>query len=634
MFNSNTSTSISLREIQSGTISKPHKTLKNKHFKYSKKKQLQVQCTVLTALKMFNSSNNNTSPNHQPMPNLLYLSNYVNQSQNIGDAILNYLNENRSALDAPTLLNNIQEMVKYQQTQDRIKQQSSHHKSTSSHASSSSSNHHNPLIELKKSDDSSKIANSTPSSSNSSVNNNTNKQSQSASNMFSQQDVSLYIKPARKTAKYFLTYIPPKLYCSPYKYDLMLRIPVTMNETHDFIFNLLDSESREKITKNNKGDEAYCIERTKTQRKNYLKPGFVNATFRLNFSICSFHNSRKPFLISVHIRAKSLNQNNHNTGGDIESDQLILISDPFSIFARKTGAKGQSIEDDWGLPNQFSDSSNNSTEEEEEDEEEDKKKKKKKEKATKRKRKEEESKPKKKKSIAEQKQPEPEKSISPPEVFNHSVNKETPIQVDNQDITTKIVSNYDQIVDNNQEVLSSGNIFDGDQWSQLFGSTTLSPDIAPFLEEEIVTCQQQPQPQPAIFQQFGTSSTPQQSQPSADLTMLLYQELLKQFNNRAPNQNVQLPSFLSPPPTTCTPETSCASNEMNWSRDYQKQTLQNTTTAEPIDLGRLILSRNANQTAPQPREQDGNNLLLSLDETLYSKLFGSSYGSNPSNYFF
>ncbi|KAL9644045.1 hypothetical protein ABK040_005513 [Willaertia magna] len=176
-------------------------------------------------------------------------------------------------------------------------------------------------------------------------------------------EITLYIKPARKTAKYFINYFPPKLYCSPYKYDLMIRLPVEVNDQYDLIFTLIDSETKERITKNTKGEEAYCIERTKTQRKNYLKPGFINATFRLNFSICSFHNFRRPFQISIHLRFKALSKNINNTGGDYNDDQLVYMSEAFSIFARKSGGKDKQAnnDDDWGQLSPIGNNTNTTT---------------------------------------------------------------------------------------------------------------------------------------------------------------------------------------------------------------------------------------------------------------------------------
>ncbi|KAF0981667.1 hypothetical protein FDP41_012324 [Naegleria fowleri] len=484
----------------------------------------------------------------------------------------------------------------------------------------------------------------------------------------SQEEITLFIKPARKTAKYFLMYIPPKLYCSPYKYDLMLRVPSPINDSNDFIFTLRDAETGEKISKNNKGVEAYCIERTKTQRKNYLKPGFSNATFRLNFSVCSFHNGRKPFILTIHLRSKSLMHNVMNTGGEMDGDQLLLKSDPFSIFARKAGTKGQPTDDDWGVaaPQQqqqqggdsYGAHQGSSSGEEEEVKTPPKKKKS----SSKRKRTIDvatsssndqqtsmatSSKKTKSSSKMDMSIPTSEAShassssasrSSGSSYSNDRVNQlrdqqsnQSLVNFNNQQLATEnIATEFDQLSEpqqrpTQQEAQSNTsftNLFETDQWSQFFENSTLSPDIAPFLEEEIVTCQNQPQPQSAIYQQFGGDSTTiQDQQPAVDLTMVLYQELLKQFN-----RNSQLPSFISQPK----PEL----NQKVWSQQiqqpqYQQQTLQNTTTVDPLDLSRLLRNNISVQAA---QNTNNNNLLLSIDESLYTKLFGSNY--NPNNYFF
>lgn len=164
------------------------------------------------------------------------------------------------------------------------------------------------------------------------------------------------IKPARKTGKHYIKYFPEKLYCTPYKYDVRVRF--NANESHvqytgmlengyeqSLTFKLLDGETRKTIKSNSKGEHALIVEKCKKNEvvsdtedqqleqhdveENDSKRSQV--IYRLCFTVCSFHNFRRPFVIQC---------------SEKNSGLVLFESNPFHIFARKTNRDKQS--DAWG----------------------------------------------------------------------------------------------------------------------------------------------------------------------------------------------------------------------------------------------------------------------------------------------
>src|SRR5690606_22812330 len=114
-------------------------------------------------------------------------------------------------------------------------------------------------------------------------------------------DMELCIKPARKTGKYFINYFPDKLYCSPYKYDILVKIPTTLFQSYKLAFRFLDGETGKKIKTNQKGKTAVYIEKTRTSHN---AEGQTEILCRVCFTVCSFHHYRRPFIFSALLKPK------------------------------------------------------------------------------------------------------------------------------------------------------------------------------------------------------------------------------------------------------------------------------------------------------------------------------------------
>lgn len=177
------------------------------------------------------------------------------------------------------------------------------------------------------------------------------------------------IKPARKTAKYFISYFPPKLYCSPYKYDVLITLPAAIFKQYRLAFRLLDGETNQQILYNTKNETSILIEKSKTIRKG-TQPGFANSSYRFCFNICSFHNFRRPFVLTAHLIKLTDNEEENiddhtdhdnyeehhydhhdekNICKEKDSEDIICVyeSEPFQIFARKTNKTSET----WGETN-------------------------------------------------------------------------------------------------------------------------------------------------------------------------------------------------------------------------------------------------------------------------------------------
>jgi hypothetical protein len=190
-----------------------------------------------------------------------------------------------------------------------------------------------------------------------------------SSNLSTELRAKVQIKPARKTAKYFISYFPPKLYCSPYKYDVLITLPAAVFKTYRLAFRLIDGESNQQIIYNTKSETSILVEKSKTIRKG-TQVGFANASYRFCFNICSFHNLRRPFVLTAHLLKLKENEEEHidehieqdpneehhydhhderNICKEKDGPDVICVyeSEPFHIFARKTNKSSET----WGEAN-------------------------------------------------------------------------------------------------------------------------------------------------------------------------------------------------------------------------------------------------------------------------------------------
>jgi hypothetical protein len=133
----------------------------------------------------------------------------------------------------------------------------------------------------------------------------------------------LYIKPARKTPKYYISYFPDKIYCSPYKYDLLIQIPTELYEKYEVEFTYIDSETNEPIPFNHKGKPALDVGKTKITTRDEDK--VTEILYRVCFTVCSFHHYRRPFILKVSLKNPNLP----------EEEITFFKSQPFQTFARK-----------------------------------------------------------------------------------------------------------------------------------------------------------------------------------------------------------------------------------------------------------------------------------------------------------
>lgn len=166
--------------------------------------------------------------------------------------------------------------------------------------------------------------------------------------------ISVHIKPARKTRSSYVSFFPDKLYCTPYKYDVRLLLGEnadhalytnflnTSGEQH-LVFKLLDGETRKQLRSNSKGEAALIVEKCKKQDEEedeeedaFQHDERTQVAYRLCFTVCSFHNYRRPFIIQCSDKSTGL---------------VLFESNAFHIYARKNNKdkNGQSVNADaWG----------------------------------------------------------------------------------------------------------------------------------------------------------------------------------------------------------------------------------------------------------------------------------------------
>jgi hypothetical protein len=139
-----------------------------------------------------------------------------------------------------------------------------------------------------------------------------------------QLEALLKIKPARKTPRFFIDYFPEKVYCSPYKYDLLIRVPTSVYSTSNIVFGYLDAETGQEIKENVKGKPSVDLGKTKVTES----LGVTEIQYRVCFTVCSFHHFRRPFIFTASLKPKDSNTT-------LVKEINFFTSKAFLTFARK-----------------------------------------------------------------------------------------------------------------------------------------------------------------------------------------------------------------------------------------------------------------------------------------------------------
>lgn len=135
------------------------------------------------------------------------------------------------------------------------------------------------------------------------------------------------IKPARKATEFFVQKFPDKIYCLPYKYDLLVQVPAFTMGFYTIHLGFLDGETGELIEKKQKGRPALDVENTRL----YNNQVSTDVEYRCCFTLCSFHYFKKPFMLQV-----TLFPHEDGLKQDKTLKRLIVFkSRPFHTFARK-----------------------------------------------------------------------------------------------------------------------------------------------------------------------------------------------------------------------------------------------------------------------------------------------------------
>ena len=153
--------------------------------------------------------------------------------------------------------------------------------------------------------------------------------------------MELFIKPSRKKRTY-ISFFPKELCSSPYKYDILLRIPLNytnqFNESH-FTFHLMIQGSDKQWT---------AVSEQAVEIVKYLRTMFpVNyreIEWRLMYKVCSFHYGRKPFKLRVIYNTNSNPttalpipepSDNSDVKTTLPDNIIVFESEEFHIVARK-----------------------------------------------------------------------------------------------------------------------------------------------------------------------------------------------------------------------------------------------------------------------------------------------------------
>jgi hypothetical protein len=139
-------------------------------------------------------------------------------------------------------------------------------------------------------------------------------------NYLKNKQVVLLLKPARKPTNCYMTTFPKKIFCSPYKYDIYIKINEETDENYEIKFNFIDSEEGTKILLNSKQKDSITYGKTKKNKTSC----FVEYNYRVCFTVCSFHHFKRAFIFTAELKKKD--------GNEIFE---FFKSNPFTTFARK-----------------------------------------------------------------------------------------------------------------------------------------------------------------------------------------------------------------------------------------------------------------------------------------------------------
>jgi hypothetical protein len=141
------------------------------------------------------------------------------------------------------------------------------------------------------------------------------------------------MKPARKNNDQYVDFIPPNLFCSPYKYDFLVTLSATLAALFDVdhpMVVLVNGETDEPVDVQqlDKGSPM-SVETIGIARDEH---GAVQVHVRLCFLLCSFRYNKKPFKIAVELSPSKAIANNQRQ----RHPQRVYLSSEFHTYARKT----------------------------------------------------------------------------------------------------------------------------------------------------------------------------------------------------------------------------------------------------------------------------------------------------------
>lgn len=132
--------------------------------------------------------------------------------------------------------------------------------------------------------------------------------------------IQVLLKPARKNSHKYLAFFPSKIYCAPYKYDLLVRLPASSYQGRTLNIILNSAETQTKLKCKSQDQIPIVIEKTKATPST---KGVVEIMCRIRFNVCSFHYNKKPFSLRLVFSTS-----------DAEPP-LEYVSEPFCTYARK-----------------------------------------------------------------------------------------------------------------------------------------------------------------------------------------------------------------------------------------------------------------------------------------------------------
>jgi len=148
------------------------------------------------------------------------------------------------------------------------------------------------------------------------------------------QTMELFIKPSRKKRTY-ISFFPNELCSSPYKYDILLRIPLHFSNQFNelqFTFHLLIQGTDQQWQRVNQTDAVEVVKYLRTM----FPLNYREIEWRIMFRVCSFHFHRKPFKFQVVYNSKL--QQHQQIPASVREEQQHLIESAAALQAAANGA--------------------------------------------------------------------------------------------------------------------------------------------------------------------------------------------------------------------------------------------------------------------------------------------------------